>query len=307
MCFMDPPHKEKEIPKEGKTDNRGEALPWFEVLGFLPSGKDMLNTGLTCQTVQESITKLHWQQLQRKRYGLYIPHCPSAFSSVVALEEATAGISRDNCINTNGPGIAASFKVLVTGASRSGISSLVDAFRWGIVPAELRPMPGMPSIRTRTVGAVVNTEKVRLECVDTPRYCARRFGGTSFPSTKLGISLRVVLVCLDLTDTPIDFVATASSFILDSQRLNSPLRGAPWVLVGTKAESVDRKVSYNIAAAFARKVGLHYIETDARQSKNVEMAFYLAVSLLMKTWPKWRECGRGASPNSLKTRAYHLG
>ncbi|KAH0787461.1 Ras family protein [Histomonas meleagridis] len=154
------------------------------------------------------------------------------------------------------------YKVVVVGSSGVGKSAMVQNLITGSFREEEQPTIG---VEFRPFMIQVENENVRLQIWDTAgqerfrsvskAYFRNAFGG---------------LLVFDITDR--DSFDDLINWLNDMRQLCTP--NASIILIGNKADlEDDRVISEKEASSYAERYNLSYIETSAKNGKNIRETF----------------------------------
>ena len=158
------------------------------------------------------------------------------------------------------------FKLLVLGKESVGKTCLVDA--WCQRPFR--------SSFNSTVGVDFDAKRVLIDNFIIKNHIWDITGQQKFASivsvyyTKCAGAFIVFDVCNKQSFFNIDYWIQE----IKSKNNNLPV---PMIIVGTKTDKNNRKVTYEKATLFAKDRGLQYIETSAKNNENIEESFKLLI------------------------------
>jgi Ras-related protein Rab-1A len=164
------------------------------------------------------------------------------------------------------------FKFVIIGDSAVGKSSLLLKFADDVFTESYISTIGV-DFRFRTI--TIDNYKVKLQIWDTAGQ--ERFKTITAAYYR---GADAVLICYDTTN--LQSFEHIQEWLLEVQRVNGD--NLQKIIVGTKADMEDkREISYDVAQKFAEDNGCEIIETSAKTSTNVDVAFLTIASKLIKT------------------------
>lgn len=190
------------------------------------------------------------------------------------------------------------FKLLVLGKESVGKTCLVDAWC---------RRPFRPSFNS-TVGVDFDSKRVLIDNFIIKNHIWDITGQRKFASivsvyyANCAGAFIVFDVCNKQSFFNIDY------WIQEIKSKNNNVH-VPMIIVGTKIDTLNRKVSREEATLFAKDRGLQYIETSAKNNENIEESFKLLIDEIYDNiddmsdssiLPQGIKCGALEKPNKLR-------
>jgi|SaaInlStandDraft_1057018.scaffolds.fasta_scaffold83970_3 Ras-related protein Rab-2A len=184
------------------------------------------------------------------------------------------------------------FKLIVVGKCGAGKTSLVDSWRGRYFNPEFNPTIG---VEFAAKNVIINNKQIKIHLWDTA-------GQEKFASI-ISTYYRGCAGAFIVFD-----VSNRSGFnnlnywIQEIKNNNNNKQGIPMIIIGTKIDKKDRKVSFEEAEEFAEINGCQYIETSSKNLINVEDAFELLVKQVYLTIDTNDTLPQGIKKGALKSK-----
>lgn len=164
------------------------------------------------------------------------------------------------------------FNFALVGDSDVGKSSLLLGFADGSYP-ESDSLTSDTNFRIHHIHNN-NAKKIRLELWDTVAPKSFEIGDT--PTYK---DFQGILLVYDITN--ITSYNSIQKWIKNCE--STAPENCQWILVGTKSDlTAKRQVGSDIARAYAKKLGIPFVEVSAKNDENVETPFHLLTDQVLK-------------------------
>jgi small GTP-binding protein len=168
--------------------------------------------------------------------------------------------------------IKTSYKVVITGSTAVGKSSIIECLIAGTFPEDI---PSTVGVEFRSFVCQLEDRAVRLQIWDTA-------GQERFRAVSTGYFREAVGAVLVYDITKEESFEDLGAWLTDLQQLCHPK--AFILLVGNKCDLEDeRKIGIQQVKEFADQYQLEYIETSAKSGQNIERTFTrLAYEIAMR-------------------------